>query len=131
VSAIATVYGSAVTDLARKLRIVEGGRVRLMRAPDRHRPMLGAIDESDDRADVVLLYSRSLEQLERDAPAATAAVEADGVLWVCYPKLSAKTPSDLSRGVVRGAMASRGWTAVSQVAIDSTWSALRFKPSPA
>jgi hypothetical protein len=27
-------------------------------------------------------------------------------------------------------MASHGWTAVSQVAIDDTWSALRFKPSP-
>jgi hypothetical protein len=119
-----------MTDLARKLRIVDGRRVRLMREPDRHRPMLGAIEESSEHADVVLLYSRSREQLERDAGDAIAAVDEGGVLWICYPKLSAKTPSDLSRAAVRDAMASHGWTAVSQVAIDETWSALRFKPSP-
>jgi hypothetical protein len=123
-----TVYGGAVTDLAKKLRIVGGRRVRLMRAPDRHVPLLGAVDLADGTAQVVLLYSRSREQLDRDAAAAIAAVDDGGVLWVCYPKRSAKTPSDLSREVVREAMAPNGWHAVSQVSIDDTWSALRFTP---
>jgi hypothetical protein len=119
-----------MTDLATKLRIVGGVSVRLMRAPDRHRPLLGEVEESPGRADVVMLYSRSREQLDRDAPDAIGAVEAGGVLWICYPKLSAKTPSDLSREVVRDAMSKHRWTPVSQVSIDDTWSALRFKPSP-
>jgi hypothetical protein len=117
-----------VTDLARKLRIADGRSVHLMRAPDRHVPMLGAVELASGVAGVVLLYSRSREQLDRDAPAAIAAVEDGGVLWICYPKLSAKTPSDLSREVVREAMAVYGWHAVSQVSIDDTWSALRFTP---
>jgi hypothetical protein len=119
-----------VTDLATKLRIVDGRRLRLMHAPDRHVPLLGAVERAEGSADVVMLYSRTREQLERDAEAAIAAVEPGGVLWICYPKLSAKTPSDLSRDVVRNAMAAHGWNAVSQVSIDDTWSALRFKPSP-
>jgi Protein of unknown function (DUF3052) len=123
-----TVYGGAVTDLRTKLRISEGRRVCLMRIPDRHVPLLGVIERVDGGADVVLLYSRSREQLDRDAPAAIAALTEGGVLWVCYPKLSAKTPSDLSREVVREAMARHGRRAVSQVAIDDTWSALRFRP---
>ena len=117
-----------MTDLRTKLRIVEGGRVRLMRIPDRHVPLLGPIERVAAGADVVLLYSRSREQLARDAPAAVTAVRDGGVLWICYPKLSAKTPSDLSREGVREAMARHGRRAVSQVAIDDTWSALRFKP---
>ena len=119
-----------MTDLAKKLRIVDGRRVRLMRAPDRHIPLLGEAERSSGAADVVLLYSRNSEQLARDAPGAVAAVEQDGVLWVCYPKRSAKTPSDLSREVVRDGMAAHGWHPVSQVSIDDTWSALRFKPDP-
>lgn len=117
-----------MTDLPTKLRIAEGRRVRLMRSPDRHAPRLGRFERVDGAAEVVLLYSRSREQLVRDAPAAIAAVEDEGVLWICYPKLSAGTPSDLSREFVREAMAGHGWRAVSQVAIDDTWSALRFKP---
>ena len=127
----ATVYGGRMTELARKLRIVDGRRVRLMHAPDRHAPLLGDVARTSGTADVVLLYSRMRAQLDRDAPAATAAVEDGGVLWVCYPKLSAKTPSDLSREAVRDGMAAHGWHPVSQVSIDHTWSALRFKPSPA
>jgi hypothetical protein len=50
------------------------------------------------------------------------------MLWICYPKRSAKTPSDLSRDAVREAMRGHGWHAVSQVSIDDTWSALRFRP---
>lgn len=117
-----------MTDLPTKLRITEACSVRLMRIPDRHVPLLGPIDRTDDVADVVLLYSRSREQLDRDAAAAIAATAGGGVLWICYPKRSAGTPSDLSRDVVRDAMAAHGRRAVSQVSIDDTWSALRFKP---
>ena len=117
-----------MSDLARKLQIRPGRRVRLIHAPDRHRPMLGGFDESTAGAEVVLLYSRMSDQLQRDAPAAIAAAGDDGILWVCYPKRSATTPSDLSREVVRDGMAVHGWHPVSQVSIDDTWSALRFKP---
>ena len=119
-----------MTDLAKKLRIVDGRRVRLIHAPDRHALMLGEVELSSGTAEVVLLYSRNRAQLDRDVPAAIAAVQDGGVLWVCYPKRSAKTPSDLSRDVVRDGMAAHGRHPVSQVSIDDTWSALRFKPDP-
>jgi hypothetical protein len=118
-----------MADLATKLRILPGRSVRLMRAPDRHRPLLGPIDERPGAADVVLLYSRSRAQLERDAAAAIAALREGGVLWICYPKLSANTGSDLSREACRDGMAPHGRRPVSQVAIDDTWSALRFRPA--
>ena len=123
-----TVYGDRLTDLAKKLRIVDDRRVRLMHAPDRHLPLLGDAERTSGTADVALLYSRTRAQLDRDAATAIATVEEGGVLWVCYPKRSAKTPSDLSREVVRDGMAAHGWHPVSQVSIDETWSALRFKP---
>ena len=118
-----------MTDLARKLQIRTGRSVRLLHAPDRHRPLLGEFTEATGAADVVLLYSRMSDQLERDAPAAIAAAGEHGMLWVCYPKRSAGTPSDLSRELCRDRMAPRGWRPVSQVSIDDVWSALRFRPT--
>jgi hypothetical protein len=116
-----------MSSVAQKLRISPGTAVRLIHAPDRHRPLMGDLVDGG-RADVVLLYSRSQEQLERDAAAAIDAVRDGGILWVCYPKKSAGTPSDMSREICRRLMVQRGWDAVSQISIDEIWSAMRFKP---
>jgi hypothetical protein len=128
-STTAGIVAVMAATLAEKLRITEGRTVRLMRAPDRHLPMLGPFTPGEDTADVVLLYSRSREQLVRDAATAIAAVAAGGVLWVCYPKKSAGTPSDLSRESCRDLIAAHGWRPVAQVAIDDVWSAMRFRPA--
>jgi hypothetical protein len=61
------------------------------------------------------------------ADAAAAAYEDGGHLWFAYPKLSGTLKTDITRDT--------GWTAldahtlmpVSQIAIDATWSALRFR----
>ena len=52
----------------------------------------------------------------------------DGLLWVCYPKKSAKIESDLSRDVIWELMQDSGLRPVTQVSIDKTWSALHFRP---
>jgi hypothetical protein len=54
-------------------------------------------------------------------------VRPGGILWVSYPKQAKGPRSDLNRDVLREELARRGWQAVSQVAIDDRWSALRFK----
>jgi hypothetical protein len=53
--------------------------------------------------------------------------KADATLWIAYPKKTSGVQTDMTRD--------KGWDAVtdqidavSQVAIDDTWSALRFKP---
>jgi hypothetical protein len=117
-----------MSSVADKLRIPPGAVVRLIHTPDRHRPLMGNVVEASP-ADVVLLYSRSQAQFERDAAAAIDAVRDGGILWVCYPKKSAGTPSDMSRDVCRELMLRRGWDAVSQISIDDVWSAMRFKPA--
>lgn len=51
-----------------------------------------------------------------------------GLLWLCYPKGTAKIKTDLNRDVLRETVAARhGLEGVSLVAIDDTWSAMRFR----
>jgi len=51
------------------------------------------------------------------------------LVWISYPKKTSGTDSNLSRDIIREAMTVVGWRAVSIVALDETWSALRFRPA--
>src|SRR5437763_1770733 len=53
----------------------------------------------------------------------------NALVWISYPKKTSKVEGDLSRDVIREAMNGTGWRAVSIVAIDEVWSALRFRPA--
>jgi len=61
-------------------------------------------------------------------PLARQATKYDGILWVSYPKGSAKVKTDLSRDTMWGLLADAGMRPVSQISIDDTWSAVRFRP---
>jgi len=64
---------------------------------------------------------------ERVAPAVAAAI-ADDLAWVAYPK-AGRLGTDLNRDSLAAFMTARGVRPVRQVAIDDTWSALRFRPA--
>ena len=50
-----------------------------------------------------------------------------GLMWVSYPKGSSKVETDLNRDIIWEYGKTVGLSAVSQVAIDETWSAMRLK----
>lgn len=52
----------------------------------------------------------------------------NALVWVAYPKKTAGRDADVSRDSIREEMQRYGWDAVSIVAIDETWAALRFRP---
>ncbi len=55
-------------------------------------------------------------------------IEPDSVLWFAYPKGSSGIKTDINRDTLRVTAEDFGITAVTQIAIDDTWSALRFRP---
>jgi len=63
-------------------------------------------------------------------PAALDALRPDGVLWISYPKAGA-LGTDLTRDRGFELIQRAGYEGVLQVAVDETWSALRFKPRAA
>src|SRR5262249_41942485 len=79
--------------------------------------------------DAVHLFVRDRGDLDRRAPTALAAAGRNGLLWIAYPKGGARAGTDLNRDRLRVSVEeAHGWTAVTQVAIDADWSALRFRP---
>jgi len=121
--------------LSGKLRIKSGFLVSLINPPPGYKDLSAPLPEgtrmtktSTDESDAVLLFVNTVEELEKFARTAMDAVKSDGLLWIRYPKRSSKINSDINRDVVWKIMIERGMRAVSAVAIDDVWSALRFRP---
>lgn len=88
-------------------------------------------DPTGPPVDAVLAFATTMADLERLVPAAIVAVVRDGPLWIAYPKGGSGVATDLKRDVVPPVLAVRGYRPVAQIALDATWSALRFRPAEA
>lgn len=116
--------------LAKRMQVRAGQRILAVNAPKDYAALLGELPEGAElvtrgeprNAD----HLRDSGDLARLGPKAIAGVNAGAVTWIAYPKKTSDVATDLTRD--------RGWEAVtgdidavSQVAVDDTWSALRFK----
>ncbi|MEU6773703.1 hypothetical protein [Streptomyces sp. NPDC046759] len=80
-------------------------------------------------ADAVIAFVTTSGDLSgADAQAALAAARRDALAWVAYPK-GGKLGTDLNRDTLAAALSERGVRPVRQIAVDDTWSALRFRPA--
>ena len=78
--------------------------------------------------DFIILFVRSVSEVEHMAPLALHNLVADGVLWFCYPKKTSKrSKSDLDRDHGWKLLNDSGLHGIRMVAIDKDWSALRFR----
>jgi hypothetical protein len=125
----------ADTSLAKKLVIKPNYRILLINAPEGYREHMGELPEGvtvttqgDGPFDMVQAFAQQRTELEDVAPEAIRAVKPDGLLWFTYPKKTGNIASDLSRDVTWQVITPLGWRPVTQISIDDTWSALRFRP---
>ena len=120
----------------KKLRLAAGQKALVLNPPPGYLQALGALPagvtistQPGDTFDFVQLFVKDQSELQRFGPEAFQAVKYDGLLWVCYPKQTGKIKSDLNRDSLWKLMEPTGFRPVTQIAIDDTWSALRFRPS--
>ena len=118
-------------DVTAKLQIKPGqtvaalaaaGEVPAFAPPDANLPA-----EPGD-ADAVVAFARNKAELDSVAAPAIEAARQDKLAWIAYPK-AGKLGTDLNRDILASLLTERGVQPVRQVAIDETWSALRFRPA--
>jgi 1-acyl-sn-glycerol-3-phosphate acyltransferase len=106
------------------LKIPAEGLVAVFAAPPGYQAAPAVEGQS---ADVVELFAADRAQLERDFPAAYAAMKPAGVLWVMYPRPDSRRTTDLSHNHGWGVLNSAGLTAKEDVRLDGEWNAMRFE----
>ena len=126
----------ANSSLIKKLRLQAGQKVLILNPPADYIEGLDRLPqdvqlslEPGGKFDFVHLFASRSSELTRLKTIAVESVEFDGLLWVSYPKLSSKIDSDLSRDDMWELYIDAVLRPVSQISIDETWSAVRFRPT--
>jgi hypothetical protein len=131
-----------LSPMAKKLRLAPEHHVAVLNAPDGYLALLlpGPADVKTELQpassyDAVLLFVNDVDQLRRLGAPAIRAAKPNGLLWITYPKGGATkgmtdlpaTPTWVQRDVLGEITSETGYKAVSFVALDDHWTALRFK----
>ncbi|WP_276498584.1 YdeI/OmpD-associated family protein [Pontibacter litorisediminis] len=125
-----------MADLGKKLQLKKEQHLLLWQAPEavvqalRHEGYTFTRAEEAPRAggyDAVLLFVQRAAELEQLAPQAVALLQPEALLWIGYPKKSSGVKTDLTRDSGWQIVGQMQFEAVRQVAVDDTWSALRFR----
>lgn len=123
------------TPLSKKLRMHTVQRALILNAPQGYLESLEELPEgieiseqAEGKSEFVHLFVKDSAEYKDLGQIAFEAVAYDGLLWISYPKKSAKIESDLSRDILWEMTKESGFRPVTQISIDATWSALRFRP---
>jgi hypothetical protein len=123
--------GYSGTPLVSKLGIKPDTRIQFVNPPDDFAATLGPLPGGLKQVnrgvlDFAIIFVREKASLEKQFAAVRDRLQADGTLWVGWPKKSARTATDLTENVVRSVGLDAGLVDVKVCAIDDTWSGLKF-----
>jgi hypothetical protein len=128
-----------MSELVKKFRLKPGMRGLVLNAPDgfmaEFAPLpdgttLSENAEGQEQAyEFVLAFAGTIAELNQYAPTAMAAVKRDALLWFAYPKGSSGRKTDINRDRGWEVVLNAKYDGVHQIALDETWSALRFRPA--
>jgi hypothetical protein len=120
--------------VARKLGMNPGMRALIIDPPPGYLKLLAPFPNNltvssrpDGMYSFVQVFATRLSEISRFAQRLSKHAAPNALVWISYPKKTSRTDTDLSRDVIREAMSDSGWRAVSIVAINEVWSALRFR----
>ena len=122
--------------VAQKLLVRPGSSLALVNAPADAARLIGDLPSGVDAgvdpasADTIVLFAGNRVELAREWPAVARSISPSASLWIAYPKKGGTIETDLGRDHGWEPVVADGFDTVSLVAIDSTWSALRFRRDP-
>jgi hypothetical protein len=125
--------GYSGTPLVKKLGIKPGFKIAILNPPAHYRQLIGELPESvtivDDLngpLDFIHFFTRQSAELADQFPALKQALASNGMLWISWPKQSAKAATDLTENVVRDIGLKNKLVDVKVAAVDEFWSGLKF-----
>lgn len=120
------------TPLAKKLGIKEGFRITFLNAPAGFRESLGELPTRvkiigvQKPLDLIVFFPKSQEDLENKFAKLAEKLTPAGMLWVVYPKKTAKVETDMTFESVQQTCLALGLVDNKVCAIDEVYTGLRF-----
>lgn len=84
--------------------------------------------EAAGRVTFAIVFATQKSQVDRLSKSLASKASGDAILWFAYPKSTSRQfKCDFNRDNGWEVIREAGWDSVRQIAIDSDWSALRFR----
>ena len=121
------------TPLYKKLGVKPGSKFGVVNEPEHFWDLIEPLpndvqvfERATQKLDVLVYFSDEYASIKRRVPTFAKYIEADGGLWLCYPKKSSKLETDLTFEIVQKVGLDTGLVDNKSCAIDDDWTALRF-----
>lgn len=125
--------GYSGTPLVKKLGIKENATIKLVNEPAHYLKLIGKIpagvrfiQNDRDPADFIHIFATQASALKKALPSLKKQLKKDGMMWVSWPKKSAKVSTDVDESVVHSLGLATGLVDVKVCAVDETWSGFKF-----
>ena len=125
--------GYSGTPLAKKLGIKAGSQVLLVGAPDQYVVLLEPLPEGvqfgtqlSEATDIVQIFAISRDELQQQLASYRSQLKPNGVVWVSWPKKSARVPTDITEDIIRDIALPLGYVDIKVCAVDEIWSGLKL-----
>jgi len=125
--------GYSGTPLAKKLGIKNGFKVKFINPPDDYFSLftdlpddLIEIANTNTKKDFIHYFTTSVAELEKQIKQLKAEIEQNGMIWISWPKKSAKVDTDLDGNIVRETGLNSGLVDIKVCAVSEIWSGLKF-----
>ena len=125
--------GYSKTPLAKKIGIKEGSRIALVNAPHDFQSELTDLPDNVQfikhtakSLDIIIFFVLTEQSLAKDFSKLAARLNANGMIWIAWPKKSSGVATDLTFDRVQRIGLASGLVDVKICAVDDTWSGLKF-----
>jgi hypothetical protein len=125
--------GYSGTPLSSKLGIRAGHVVHLRRAPRGYPALLEPLPEgvtfvprASQATDLMQVFATRKAELARTLRACRSTLRSSAVLWVSWPKKSAKVRTDITEDTIRELALPLGFVDVKVCAVTDVWSGLKL-----
>ena len=125
--------GYSGTPLPQKLGIKAGMRVIAIGVPENYRTLLGKLPDGVEfsnkpniGAQFIHFFVTRRSDLEKQLPRLHKTLADDGILWISWPKKSARVETNVTEDVIRAVALPLGLVDVKVCAVDEMWSGLKL-----
>ena len=123
--------GYSGTPLSKKLGIKPGFKCVVIGEPHKYFDWLspmpdGVVFKKSSEIDFIHVFTTTFKDFSKQFLANKKLLKKDGMMWISWPKKSAKVPTDLDENIIRDFGLDNGLVDVKVCAVDDTWSGLKF-----
>lgn len=125
--------GYSGTPLVKKLGIKPGFRLYAKNPPENYGNLIAPLPEKvqifrrlTNDMDMIHFFTTSRVELANNIGTYMSHIKQDGMIWISWPKKSAKVPTDVTEDVIREIVLPLGLVDVKVCAVDAIWSGLKL-----